>query len=388
MTHRFGDGALARASALRATAALCVLAAVGLLAVDRADGASTAPSLLEGEAICTQVKPQRKELLVAAPTGSATVSNDDLSVSYTVDAADNTLDWTSDELPVDYVLVHGEGGTNYYQNPGGTKADTDLSAPGGTVIDAVRFCYDNQNRGTVRIVKQTDPGGSSKRFRFHASADLSATDFELADGESIELRPQPGTYTVDEADTPGWKVDDISCDDSDSKGSGSTATIVVDPDETVTCTFRNVEVKPPPVDNPPPVEEPKPEPPAPVVTPPAPPAPVVAAAVAPKAKVKAAVARRGTASLSRPARCASGRFRVSVSGSPVRRIVFTVNGRRVATVVARRGQRTFAVNLPVSRGTVQRVAARVTFSNGARSRTLRTTVLRCAAKPVAQRFTG
>ena len=87
-------------------------------------------------------------------------------------------------------------------------------------------------------------------------------------------------------------------------------------------------------------------------------------------------------------RCVTRRFRITVAGSPVRRIVFTVNGRRVRTVTARRGQRSFAVTLPAGRGTVQRVAARVTFANGARSRTLRTTVLRCAAKPAAQHFAG
>jgi hypothetical protein len=38
---------------------------------------------------------------------------------------------------------------------------------------------------------------------------------------------------------------------------------------------------------------------------------------------------------------------------------------------------------------MQRIAARVTFANGARSRTLRTTVLRCAPRPVVRpQFTG
>jgi hypothetical protein len=76
-----------------------------------------------------------------------------------------------------------------------------------------------------------------------------------------------------------------------------------------------------------------------------------------------------------------------VSGSPVRRIELTVNGRRVRTVIARRGQRSFAVTLPRAKGTVQRIAARVVFSNGARSRTLRTTAVRCAPAAAPQ-FTG
>jgi hypothetical protein len=76
-----------------------------------------------------------------------------------------------------------------------------------------------------------------------------------------------------------------------------------------------------------------------------------------------------------------------VAGSPIRRVEITVNGRRVRTVVARGGQRTLTAMLPLRRGTVQRIAARVVFANGAPSRTFRTTVVRCA--PVAQpQFTG
>src|SRR6185295_15655197 len=182
--------------------------------------------------------------------------------------------------------------------------------------------------------------------------------------------PKPGTYTVTEADATGWRVDFISCDDANSTGSGSTTTIVVDPDETITCAFVNAQV-PPVLDDP----QPKPQPaPLAVVTPPrlvavAPPTPLIA--------VRGAAVRRGTARLLRPARCVTGAFRVTVAGSPVRRIEFTVNGRRVRTVIARGGQRSFSVRLPVARGTVQRVTARVVFANGARSRTLRATVLRC-----------
>jgi hypothetical protein len=379
MSHRSGAGALVRARLLRAGLALVALALFAVLSVDRAQGASVAPVALQGETVCTDVKPQRKEVLVAPPVvGTSAFDDGTLSGSYTL-GADNHLAWTSTTVPVDYVLVHAAGdGTAYYQYPGGTKGDADLAAPNDAAIDAVRFCYDNQNRGTVRIVKETDPAGAAQRFSFHPSADLAPADFDLAGGESVEFRPPPGTYTVAEAGTPGWKLDGIACDDANSTGSGSTATIVVDPGEIVTCTFRNA------LDAPPVLVVDKPQP-KPVVksfvTP--------AAAPVAQAAVKAAVARRGTARLRRPNRCVSGRFGVTVTGSPVRRIELTVNGRRVRTVIARTGQRTFTVSLPVGRGTVQRVAARVLFSNGARSRTLRTTVLRCAARRVvAPQFTG
>jgi hypothetical protein len=383
MSHRSGAGALARARLLRAGLALLALVLFAALSVDRAQGAGAAPVVYEGQTVCTDIKPQRKELLVAPPAlGTNAFDDGTLSGSYTL-GADNHLAWASDGLPVDYVLVHGAGGTSYYEYPGGTKSDAGLAAPNDGAIDAVRFCYDNQNRGTVRIIKQTYPAGATERFWFHPSAELSPADFDLADGESIDFRPQPGVYDVTEADTPGWHVDGIACDDADSTGSGSSATIVVDPGETVTCTFTNRE-------GPPVIVEPEPNPPVIVSPPPPPPAPVVAP-VAPVAKsaVKAAVASRGTARLRRPARCVSGSYRVTVSGSPVRRIEFTVNGRRVRTVIARGGQRTFTVSLPITKGTVQRVAARVVFSNGARSRTLRATVVRCAQRQaVSPQFTG
>jgi hypothetical protein len=381
MSHRFAAGAVVRGSLLCAFA-FVALAVFAVITAERANGASSAaPQVREGQTICTDIKPQRKELAVVPPViGTHTFDDGTLSGSYTLDAA-NHLDWTSNELPVDYVLVYGQGATNYYQYAGGTTSDTGLAAPGDAAIAAVRFCYDNQNRGRVKIVKETDPAGSTERFAFHPSADLSLTDFTLADGESIDLRPKPGTYTVQEADMPGWKVDKISCDDMDSGGSGSTLTLMVDPDETIVCTFRNVKEEPPAVVPPAVVRKPTPR----VSPPPAP----VAAPRAPQSAVEAAVARSGRARLVRPTRCVARRFNITVSGSPVRQIQFTVNGRRVKVVAARTGQRTFTVTLPAAGGTVQRVAARVAFANGARSRTLRTTVLRCAPRQaVAPQFTG
>src|SRR4051794_37971232 len=173
MSHRSGAGALAGARLLRTGLALLALVLFAALGVDRAQGATVEPVAQEGETVCTDVKAQRKELLVAPPVvGTHAFDDGTLSGSYTL-GADNHLAWTSDSVPVDYVLVHAAGGTAYYQYPGGTKGDTGLAAANDAAIDAVRFCYDNQNRGTVRIVKETEPGGSAQRFSFHPSADLA-----------------------------------------------------------------------------------------------------------------------------------------------------------------------------------------------------------------------
>ena len=52
-----------------------------------------------------------------------------------------------------------------------------------------------------------------------------------------------GTYEVTEQDpAPNFALDQITCDDTDSPGEVGTrtATYVIDPAETVTCTFTNV----------------------------------------------------------------------------------------------------------------------------------------------------
>src|SRR3954465_6128460 len=217
MSHRSGAGALGRARPFRAGLMLLALLAFAVSGADRARAASVEPVVQQDETVCTDVKPQRKELLVAPPElGTHAFDDGTLSGSYTL-GADNHLAWTSNDLPVDYVLVHAAGGdTPYYQYPDDTKADTGLAAPNGAAIDAVRLCYDNQNRGTVLIVKRTEPAGSAQLFSFHPSAGLAPADFGLGDGDAAEFRPKPGTYTVTEAATDGWKVDIVSCDDADS----------------------------------------------------------------------------------------------------------------------------------------------------------------------------
>ncbi len=289
------------------------------------------------------------------------------------------------------MLVKGGDDSNVYAyDYDGSNGDVDLYAPdnasgGPAELSHFTFCYDDDNRGHVKIVKKAMPADSYERFAFHGSYGLTPEDFELADGETQELRPKPGTYTVEEAAKDGWQVDYIACDDSDSTGYGRTATIVVDPDEYITCTFYNKkEYKPEP-------EAPMPPeitPPA-VVTPIAPAsAPAPAQRLAPAQAVKGTTVASGAAGLRRAAGCVSRTVRVTVSGSPIGRIVFAVDGRRVKTVAAAKGQRRYAATLPVGAGRVHRVTARVSFSNGAPSRTLRTTVVRCAQQQVAPQFTG
>jgi hypothetical protein len=65
------------------------------------------------------------------------------------------------------------------------------------------------------------------------------------------------------------------------------------------------------------------------------------------------------------------------------RIAFSVEGRRVASVVVPAGQRSVTVSLPVGA-----VSARVTFRNGASPRTRHARTRRCGARTVRPQFTG
>ncbi|MEA2178017.1 MAG: hypothetical protein QOG77_1314 [Solirubrobacteraceae bacterium] len=398
MSHRSSAGGSLRSHTVRAAWALPALAALALLGGERADAASVgAMKYADPYMVCGDVKEQRKALRFEMPADGEHL-DDTLGGSYTVDGT--RVDWRSEDLDVDYVLVSGEGGTNVYDYPGGsTKSDDELYAPAvgdyPGKIHAVAFCYDNDDRGRL-VVKKVAPEGSTERFTFHASYDLTP-DFDLAGGEKKYLRPKAGRYTIEEEEKAGWKVDSISCDDDDSSGYGRTLTANVDAGETVTCTFYNVKDVPPvvpPVVPPKPVVEVTPETPAPGPAPAAPAAIAPAAAPAPPAPQQAVrgvqiTQARGRASLQGPRRCVADTFRVTVSGSPVRRIAFTVNGRAVRTVNARSGQRTFTVTLPSARGKAQQVRARITFANGARSRTLRAGAVRCAERQVVQpQFTG
>jgi hypothetical protein len=396
VSHLSTAGTARRGRALRAALAVPALAAVTALAAASSAQATMASTTYDHQnTTCADISEHLKELKVEWPEeGTHDLDDGYLRGSYTVTEG-KRLDWSSDSGMVEHVLVKGGDGTNRYDYDG-SEGDIDLYAPdnasgGPADLSHFTFCYDDDNRGHVKIVKKAMPADTYERFAFHGSYGLAPQDFELADGEMKELRPKPGTYTVEEAAKDGWEVDYIACEDSDSYGTdsygqGRTATINVDPDEYITCTFYNKkQYKPEPEAPMPPAVTP----PA-VVTPMAPasaPAPV-AARPAPAQAVKATTVARGAAGLRRAAGCVSRTVRVTVKGSPIGRIVFAVDGRRVKTVAAAKGQRRYAATLPVGAGRVHRVTARVSFSNGAPSRTLRTTVVRCAQQQVAPQFTG
>ena len=123
-----------------------------------------------------------------------------------------------------------------------TSRSVDLNLTAG---ERVHCTFTNTKLGTVVIRKTTAPGGGSG---FGFTGNLG--DFSLDDGGGETVANlMPGGYTVTENDPPGsgYELSGLSCA-SDSSGQVSigrcgprTATINLDPGETVTCTFTNTE---------------------------------------------------------------------------------------------------------------------------------------------------
>jgi hypothetical protein len=129
--------------------------------------------------------------------------------------------------------------------------------------------------------------------------------------------------------------------------------------------------------------------------PPAPIAPAPAPSVAPASTPIIAVAGERVVSaptlrVSIQQACAARHARVTVKGSSMRRVRFSVKGHRARTVTVAPGARTVSALVALRRHgpAVQKVTTRVTFSNGAPARTLVAAARRCAPAVVVPKFAG
>jgi hypothetical protein len=263
-------------------------------------------------------------------------------------------------------------------------------------------------RATITVGVHTEPAGAAATFTFHVTGptcpNRPPTDvtLHLSDGQTAPVPLCRGTlFTVTQDALPGWTVTKIDCvatppDPEDPfviDVPHLRAGVELSPNEQKACTFTNTAPPAPPGGGVPPgggggtPPGAPPAPPAPAagsapVTAPAPP-PAPAQAVSPE---RVAASR---AALQAPRSCVERRFTVTVRGGHVRSVAFFVNGRLVRKLSARPNQRRFSAVLP-ARTAVNRVTARVTFSAAVSplTRTLRTTVHRCASAAVRPNFTG
>jgi hypothetical protein len=261
-------------------------------------------------------------------------------------------------------------------------------------LTAVATTASAASAASFTITKQTLPDGDSTAFDFNwegvkqsDGSPLGSGEFQLSDGQSVTVDVEgPGFFTVSERAKDGWRVADIVCDNGNDDDpsdfrepdvANAKTEIELSPSEHKSCTFTNQklaqEVTPPAI-------VPAPQPPA---VQPSAPAPAPTVVVSPR-QVRSSAAR-----LVGPSRCVSRTYSVAVSGSPVRSVSFWVNGKRVKTVTARRGQRRFRFKRAL-RTPLARVEARVRFANNASpsTRRLRTTIRRCAPAAVRPQFTG
>jgi hypothetical protein len=91
--------------------------------------------------------------------------------------------------------------------------------------------------------------------------------------------------------------------------------------------------------------------------------------------------------MAKRSRCVSGAFQQVVRGTGIRRVTFTVNGRRVARVAGSRSAYAVRIDPRAHATGALRITARVEYvaASGRRAQTLRATVLRCSGSRVAAR---
>jgi Ca2+-binding RTX toxin-like protein len=108
--------------------------------------------------------------------------------------------------------------------------------------ETVTCTWTNTRRGAIVVRKQSIGGIGT--FTYTADNGVTVpnvvTSATANPKSSSPITVDPGTYHVTEAVPSGWDLTGLSCDDGgDSTGSSATATINIQPGETVTCTWVN-----------------------------------------------------------------------------------------------------------------------------------------------------
>jgi hypothetical protein len=105
--------------------------------------------------------------------------------------------------------------------------------------------------GSITIRKDAVPD-APENFQFDPSPNLAPFDLFLDDDDdptlpnevTVSNLPTGQTYTVEEVNVPaGWELTDLTCTGggTNTTTEGDTATIGLDPGESVVCTFTNTE---------------------------------------------------------------------------------------------------------------------------------------------------
>ncbi len=136
-----------------------------------------------------------------------------------------------------------------FDTPGfGSCATTLAETQGRWTLLSLQVDAVPTEKGSITIVKETEPAGDAQSFSFTGSGPIGA--FTL-DTNTVSPDPdrrtfqdlEPGSYTVAESLPDGWQLADISCADpsggTTTEAGAARATIALEGEETVTCTFLN-----------------------------------------------------------------------------------------------------------------------------------------------------
>ena len=112
---------------------------------------------------------------------------------------------------------------------------TAIDLDAGETVTCTFLNEQEQQPGTIVVVKETDPDGDPQSFEF--TTDYTE-DFSLSDGQSNDTSElTPGTYSVSETVPDGWEQTSATCNDG-----SDPSEIGLDSGETVTCTFTNTKL--------------------------------------------------------------------------------------------------------------------------------------------------
>jgi hypothetical protein len=188
------------------------------------------------------------EFTINPPNAAATPVSDLTEVADGVFCIDDLL------LSTEYTITESVVPDGYDGAPHQTFTPTEIGSCGfaNGLPEADLTFVNTRQTGTITIEKKVEWLDSTRTtdetFEFQADAPLG--NFSLADGGSkTELDVVVGTYNVKETDpAPDFLLTGISCTDEDALEGASTtsletgtATINLNPGETVTCTFTNTE---------------------------------------------------------------------------------------------------------------------------------------------------